>query len=131
LWLSESNSLSLLARSPLLEMGVSLAVWRSQRRSAARPPAQFVKDFIEPIDFHLMDHPEQFAEAAFRKSALFYEPTEILHRQIVQRDAAGRIVIRPVLSKWHPSRADVRKIRRHPLTEPILVHRAAAVTSRR
>jgi hypothetical protein len=69
-------------------------------------PSEHVKDFVAAIDFHLVDHREQYAEAAFWKAAFCEKPSQIFRGKLVDRQAGRGIMFRSVLPERHCRVAD-------------------------
>jgi len=86
--------------------------WMPQGRSPARRAAHRIERRVGPVRFHLVNNLEQPPEFPTRPAPL-REPLQVFRRQVVNRDASRRKMVRPKFSKRHVHPCDHRKVRRH------------------
>ena len=96
--------------------------FRAQAGFAAGAAAQRIKDFVETIDFHLVNDAEEFPETALREATFSREPREVFHRQIVDGHTARREVRGAEFAERHARRRDVREVCGHPIAQAVFIH---------
>lgn len=99
-------------------------------RPSASPAPKLVEHFIASVRLELMQNSQQFSEPSLGE-ATSMEPDEVFERQIVERHAMWRKVIRTVLAERHVNPADIREIGGQPVTQTIFQHGNGAITCRR
>jgi hypothetical protein len=104
----------------LLETPFTTTARSTQPRLPSGAQAHWIKCAIGAVDLHLMDDPKQFAKASAWK-AFLREPTEILNRKIIDRNAARRKMRRPELAERHVHLFDLRKIGSDSLRKRVVV----------
>lgn len=87
---------------------------RSQDTAPTVAAAQLIENRVGAVGLHVVDDAQQFTESALGKTRLGGKPTEVLRRQVVNRQALRRVRRRSILAKRHARAADLLEIRAHP-----------------
>ena len=99
----------------------SIAVWKgevallfgAQFGSTARTTAEGFEDEVGAVDFHLVNHLKEFAEASFGPPGFVGEPGEVFSGQIVDGKALRGEMGGAKLAKRHVGSADGVEISAH------------------